>query len=90
MCNDFRLVFNDRDNVDLQKVAAVMEFVEKAAGEYANTITLTFNNDNTVTVMIDDFDDEYVAFLINDLNEQAREQINNLARWVYHMRNDRD
>lgn len=90
MCKQFHLVFKDRDNVDLSKVADIMQFVETAVGKYANTVELTFNNNQTVFVTVDDFDDEGVLFSINDLNASIAEQIQELARWSYHMNNDHD
>ena len=90
MCKQFHLVFKDRDNVDLSKVADIMQFVETAVGKYAQSIELTFNNNQTVFITVDDFDDEGVLFSINDLNASIAEQIQELARWSYHMNNDHD
>ena len=90
MCRQFHLIFKDRDNVDLSKVADIMQFVETAVGKYANTVELTFNNNQTVFITVDDFDDEGVLFSINDLNASIAEQIEELARWSYHMNNDHD
>lgn len=90
MCKQFHLIFKNRDNVDLTYVANVLQFVETAVGKYANTVELTFNNNQTVFVTVDDFDDEGVLFSINDLNASIAEQIQELARWSYHMNNDHD
>ena len=90
MCKQFHLVFKDRDNVDLVKVAYVMQFVETAAGKYAHSIELMFNKNQTVFITIDDFEENSILFSINDLNSQLTEQIRELARWVYHMNNDRN
>ena len=90
MCREFHLIFKNRDNVDLTSIANVLQFVETAVGKYANTVDLTFNNNQTVFVTVDDFDDEGVLFSINDLNASNAEQIQELARWSYHMNNDHD
>lgn len=90
MCKQFHLVFKDRDNFDLSKVADVMQFVDAAVGKYANSVELTFNSNQTVFVTVDNFDDEGVLFSINDLNASIAEQIEELARWLYHMNNDHD
>lgn len=90
MCKQFHLIFKDRDNVDLSKVADVMQFVDTAVGKYAQSVKLTFNKNQTVFVTVDDFDDEGVLFSINGLDASIAEQIEELARWLYHMNNDRD
>lgn len=90
MCKQFHLVFKDRDNVDLRKVADVMNFVDHAVGNYANSVVLTFNTNQTVFITVDDFEDDSILFSPNDLNPQLKEQIEELARWAYHMNNDHD
>lgn len=90
MCKQFHLIFKDRDNVDLSKVADIMQFVETAVGKYANTVELTFKNNQTVFVTVDDFEEDSILFSPNDLNPQLKEQIEELARWSYHMNNDHD
>lgn len=90
MCREFHLIFKNRDNVDLTNIANVLQFVDAAVGKYANTVELTFNSNQTVFVTVDDFDDEGVLFSINDLNTSIAEQIQELARWLYHMNNDHD
>lgn len=84
------MVFKDRDNVDLRKVADVMNFVDHAVGNYANSVVLTFNTNQTVFITVDDFEDDSILFSPNDLNPQLKEQIEELARWAYHMNNDHD
>ena len=90
MCKQFHLVFKDRDNVDLSKVADIMQFVETAVGKYAQSIELTFNTNRTAFITVDDFEEDSILFSPNDLNPQLKEQIEELARWVYHMNNDHD
>ena len=84
------MVFKDRDNVDLRKVADVMNFVDHAVCNYANSVVLTFNTNQTVFITVDDFEDDSILFSPNDLNPQLKEQIEELARWAYHMNNDHD
>lgn len=90
MCREFHLIFKNRDDVDLTNIANVLQFVDVAVGKYANSVELTFNSNQTVFVTVDDFDDEGVLFSINDLNASIAEQIEELARWLYHMNNDHD